>query len=256
MTIATAGILVPSSGIIVEILHEIVISFGLVQFTQLCVALCEGRSTIISYCDKNNVRLPIGSPPFVCLLPLTQPAISQINFNLMVLAPKLLLVYKLLILCVEMTFLVLGHQPSGDFLSLDNLHNVIGIPVGLITIYFYTMFNFVMNNVMAGNSKRFIGVILLVEFILFDCSRLFFIFLTGTEMLNCVPPYLSQALVVHLMKNYIKAFVATGLGLAMMNLVGQTDTDLRPGAGGVRTRSVPTSMSSLMSNVTSEDETK
>ena len=93
-------------------------------------------------------------------------------------------------------------------------------------------------------------------------------------MLNCVPPYLSQALVVHLMKNYIKAFVATGLGLAMMNLVGQTDTDLvsgvdcfnetrniilifqRPGAGGVRTRSVPTSMSSLMSNVTSEDETK
>ena len=51
--------------------------------------------------------------------------------------------------------------------------------MGLITIYFYTMFNFVMNNVMAGNSKRFIGVILLVEFILFDCSRLFFIFLTG-----------------------------------------------------------------------------
>jgi len=232
MTIATAGILAPSTGIIVEILHEIVISFGLVQFTQLCVALCDGRSTIISYCDKNNVRLPIGSPPFVCLLPLSQPAISQINFNLMVLAPRLLFVFKLLILCVEITYLVVGHQPSGDFLSLDNLHNVIGIPVGLITIYFYTMFNFVMNNVMAGNSKRGIGVILLVEFILFDCSRLFFIFLTGTEMLRCVPPYLSQALVVHLMKNYIKAFVATGLGLAMINLVAQTDTDMVSGGGG------------------------
>ena len=94
-------------------------------------------------------------------------------------------------------------------------------------------------------------------------------------MLTCVPPYLSQSLVVHLMKNYIKAFVATGLGLAMINLVAQTDSDRvsvmvfvvlqfnetstvflqRPGAG-VRTRSVPTSMSSLMSNVTSEDETK
>jgi len=255
MTIATAGILAPSTGLIVEILHEIVISFGLVQFTQLCVGLCDGRSTIIAFCDKNNVRLPIGSPPFVCLLPLTQPAISQINFSLMVLAPKLLFLYKSLILCVEIIYLVVGYQPSGDFVSLDNLHNVIGIPVGLITIYFYTMFNFVMNNVMAGNSKRFIGVILLVEFILFDCSRLFFIFLTGTEMLSCVPPYLSQALVVHLMKNYIKAFVATGLGLAMINLVAQTDSDRRPGAG-VRTRSVPTSMSSLMSNVTSEDETK
>ena len=179
MTIATAGILAPSTGIIVEILHEIVISFGLVQFTRLCVKLCDGRSTIIAYCDKNNVRLPIGSPPFVCLLPLRQPAISQINFNLMVAAPKVLLLFKSLILCVEIAYLVVGYQPSGDFVSLDNLHNVIGIPVGLITIYFYTMFNFVMNNVMAGNSKRFIGVILLVEFILFDCARLFFIFLTG-----------------------------------------------------------------------------
>ena len=179
MSIATAGILAPSTGLLVEILHEIVISFGLVQFTSLCVKICEGRGTIISFCDKNNVRLPIGSPPFVCLLPLAQPAINPVNFNLMVLAPKLLLLYKLLILGVEIIYLATGYQPSGDFVSLDNLHNVIGIPVGLITIYFYTMFNFVMNNVMAGNSKRFIGVILLVEFILFDCSRLFFIFLTG-----------------------------------------------------------------------------
>lgn len=251
MSIATAGILAPSTGVIAEILHEIVISFGLVQFTSLCVKICEGRATIITYCDKNNVKLPIGSPPFVCLLPLSQPAINAFNFNLMVLAPKLLCLYKTLILCVEISYLAVGYQPSGDFVSLDNLHNVIGIPVGLVTIYFYTMFNFVMNNVMAGNSKRFIGVILLVEFILFDCTRLFFIFLTGTSMLTCVPPFLSQTLVVHLMKNYIKAFVATGLGLAMINLVAQPETDRRP-----RTRSVPTSMSSLMSNVTSEDETK
>jgi len=251
MSIATAGILAPSTGVIAEILHEIVISFGLVQFTSLCVKICEGRATIITYCDKNNVKLPIGSPPFVCLLPLSQPAINAFNFNLMVLAPKCLCLYKTLILCVEISYLAVGYQPSGDFVSLDNLHNVIGIPVGLVTIYFYTMFNFVMNNVMAGNSKRFIGVILLVEFILFDCTRLFFIFLTGTSMLTCVPPFLSQTLVVHLMKNYIKAFVATGLGLAMINLVGQPETDRRP-----RTRSVPTSMSSLMSNVTSEDETK
>ena len=183
MSIATVGILVPSSGVIVEILHEIVISFGLVQFTTLCVKICEGRGTIITYCDKNNVKLPIGSPPFVCLLPLSQPVINAFNFNLMVLAPKLLCLYKTLILCVEIIYVILGYQPSGDFISLDNLHNIIGIPVGLITIYFYTMFNFVMNNVMAGNSKRFIGVILLVEFILFDCTRLFFIFLTGEDLI-------------------------------------------------------------------------
>ena len=97
----------------------------------------------------------------------------------MVLAPKLLLLYKSLIFCVEIVYLLVGYTPSGDFVSLDNIHNILGIPVGLVTIYFYTMFNFVMNKVMAGNSKRFIGVILLLEFILFDCTRLFFIFLTG-----------------------------------------------------------------------------
>ena len=97
----------------------------------------------------------------------------------MVLAPKLLLLYKSLIFCVEIVYLIVGYTPSGDFVSLDNIHNMLGIPVGLVTIYFYTMFNFVMNKVMAGNSKRFIGVILLLEFILFDCTRLFFIFLTG-----------------------------------------------------------------------------
>ena len=97
----------------------------------------------------------------------------------MVAAPKLLLLYKSLILLIEVIYSVLGYESSGGFFSLDNLHNIIGIPVGLITIYFYTMFNFVMNKVLEGKSKRFIGVILLIEFVLFDCTRLFFIFLTG-----------------------------------------------------------------------------
>ena len=44
-------------------------------------------------------------------------------------------------------------------------------------------------------------------------------------MLQCVPPFLSQKLVEHLMKNYIKAFLATGIGLAMMNLVAEVETE-------------------------------
>ena len=165
--------------LIFQILHEVVISFGLFQFVSLCVKLYDDEKYIINCCNKGNVRLPIGSPPFVCLLPFPQPEISTKNFKLMVLAPKLLFFYKILIFGVEIIYIVVGYQPSGDFVAVDNLHNIIGIPVGLITIYFYTMFNFVMNKVMVDNTKRFVGVILLVEFILFDCMRLFFIFLTG-----------------------------------------------------------------------------
>ena len=146
---------------------------------RLCLILSDGEKSIVNFCNERNINLPIGSPPFVCLLPLSQPKISSRNIKLMVAAPKLLLLYKSLILLIEVIYSVLGYESSGGFFSLDNLHNIIGIPVGLITIYFYTMFNFVMNKVLEGKSKRFIGVILLLEFILFDCTRLFFIFLTG-----------------------------------------------------------------------------
>ena len=47
----------------------------------------------------------------------------------------------------------------------------------------------------------------------------------GTGMLQCVPPFLSQKLVEHLMKNYIKAFLATGIGLAMMKLVAEVESE-------------------------------
>lgn len=225
MTLATVGILVPSLGVFVEILHEIVISLGLVKFVRLCLILSDGEKSIVNFCNERNIKLPIGSPPFVCLLPLSQPKISSRNLKLMVAAPKLLFLYKSLILLIEVINSVLGYESRGGFFILDNLHNIIGIPIGLITIYFYTMFNFVMIKVLGGKSKRFIGVILLLEFVLFDCTRLFFIFLTGTGMLQCVPPFLSQKLVEHLMKNYIKAFLATGIGLAMMNLVAEVETE-------------------------------
>jgi len=252
MTLASVGILAPSFGIYVEILHEIVISFGLVKFTSLCVSLSGGEKSIVSFCNKNKVKLPIGSPPFVCLIPVTSPDISKKNLKLMIVAPKLLFCYKSLILLVEIIYVITGYVPSGDFFNVDNLHNIIGIPVGLLTIYFYTMFNVVMNKVMEGQSKRFIGVILLLEFILFDCTRLFFIFLTGTGMVHCVPPSLSQRNVEHLMKNYIKAFVATGIGMAMMNMVAEPEEKRT----GVKVSSAPASMSSLMLSVASEDETK
>jgi len=54
------------------------------------------------------------------------------------------------------------------------------------------------------------------------------------------------------MKNYIKAFVATGIGMAMMNMVAEPEEKRT----GVKVSSAPASMSSLMLSVASEDETK
>lgn len=44
-------------------------------------------------------------------------------------------------------------------------------------------------------------------------------------MLQCVPPFLSQKLVEHLMKNYIKAFLATGIGMVMMKIIAEPENN-------------------------------
>ena len=92
-------------------------------------------------------------------------------------------------------------------------------------------------------------------------------------MLQCVPPFLSQKLVEHLMKNYIKAFLATGIGMAMMKIVAEPENNavsekirmrnnqffhgfLQFQTGSSRTGSTPASMSSLILSVASEEETK
>jgi len=249
MSLTASAIVVPSLGKFVEVLLEIVICSGLVKFTQLSILLCGGQENIVSFCRKRKIMLPIGSPPFICLLPCRKPGVSRLNLNLMVFAPFLLLIVKIVILCIELAFLLIGYQPSGDFIAYDNLHNIIAFPVGLFAIYCYTMFNFIMNDCLEGNNKRFLGIVLLLEFILFDCLRLFFIFLTGTGMLTCVPPFLSQDLVVHLLKNYIKAFLATGLGIPFIKLCsGKVDEQTTSAL------TLSTSMSSLVSGESSKSQ--
>eukprot|EP00092_Neocalanus_flemingeri_P074780 GFUD01092537.1.p1 GENE.GFUD01092537.1~~GFUD01092537.1.p1 ORF type:complete len:334 (+),score=76.03 GFUD01092537.1:119-1120(+) len=243
MSLTATAIVIPSLGKYVEVLLEIVICLGLVKFIQLSIIICGGPENIVSFCKKRKIKLPIGSPPFVCFLPCRKPEVTRTKLNILVFAPILLLVVKICMLAIDLIFLSIGYHPSGDFIAYDNLHNILSFPVGLIAIYCYTMFNFIMNDCMEGNSKRFLGIILLVEFILFDCLRLFFIFLTGTGMLTCVAPFLSQHLVVHLLKNYIKAFLATGLGIPFIKLCSKKiETSMPPASV------LCTSMSSLVSD--------
>ena len=69
---------------------------------------------------------------------------------------------------------------------------------------------------MKHSSKRHLGPIILMEFILFDVLRLFFVFLAGTGMLNCLPPYYSVETVTHLLKNCMKAFLAAWIGVPFL----------------------------------------
>ena len=162
-----------------QVLLEIVICVGLVKFLQLSLTLCGGQDGLISSCAHKGILLPVGSPPIVCLLPCTKPAITKYNLSWVMLGPNVLLGAKALILVVDLIYLSVDYTPSGEFVSFDNIHNLLAFPVGLGAIYCLNIYLVIINECLAGNSKRLIGLILVLEFILFDCLRLFFIFLTG-----------------------------------------------------------------------------
>jgi len=222
MVLTTLAILIPSLGKYVEVLLEIVLSLGLVKFLQLSLTLCGGQEGVITTCTDRGILLPIATPPMVCFLPVAKPAITNQNLSWVLLGPYILLGAKAVILVVDVIYLLVDYTPSGEFLSFDNLHNLVSFPIGLVAIYCLNIFLVLINDCLAGNTKRLLGLVILLEFILFDCMRLFFIFLSGTGMLTCVPPYLSQDIVVHFLKNIIKAFLATFIGVPYLSMCAET----------------------------------
>ena len=132
------------------------------------------------------------------------------------LAPVILLLIKLLILGVEIIYLLVGHKSSGDFFALDNIHNLSAIPIGLFGIYGFNMFLVILTKLVPEKGDFVLGLVLLVLFVLFDCTRLFFVFLSGTKMLTCVAPSMSVEIVCHFLKNCIKAFLATFIGIPFL----------------------------------------
>eukprot|EP00090_Calanus_glacialis_P021655 TRINITY_DN33428_c0_g1_i1.p1 TRINITY_DN33428_c0_g1~~TRINITY_DN33428_c0_g1_i1.p1 ORF type:complete len:353 (+),score=59.80 TRINITY_DN33428_c0_g1_i1:303-1361(+) len=227
MSLTAAGILVPSLGKYIEVLLEIVLSLGLVKFIDFITALCGGQEAIVNFCTEKKILLPIGSPPIICLMPCRKPSVTLSRLSVVSFVPGLLFCYKVSILAIDVTLFLIGHQSSGEFFAYDNLHNIASFPVGLLSIYCYNMIISIMSECLPGNTKKFLGIIILIQFILFDCLRLFFIFLTGTGMLTCVPPFLSQDLVSHILKNIIKAFLATFIGLPFFKIAsGKTELTL------------------------------
>lgn len=212
MSLATAGILLPSSGPYIEVLLEIVLSYGMIQFIKMTTKLCRGVDNMVQNCAEAKIHLPIGAPPFICLLALQSPAVTNRNLNTVRMLPYLLLLAKLVLLVVDIYQRETGTLPL-EYFSVSNLHNILSFPVGLVGIYGFTMYLAIVAQLLPEFSGKGIGMILLMEFVLFDAQRLFFIFLTGTGMLSCVPPSVPLLAVEHYLKNIIKGFLTMFVGI-------------------------------------------
>ena len=178
--------------------------------------------------------LAVGSPPFICFLPCNNQRVTKSRLSLVMWGPSILLGVKVVILAVDLVQLLIGYTPTGYYLDVDNIHNILSIPAGLFGIYCFNIYVSITNECLQGNTKRLLGTIILVEFVLFDTLRLFFIFLTGRRTVNIgyllfmcpcsVQPFLNQHPAVHLLKNIMKAFLATFIGFPFLNICGQETT--------------------------------
>lgn len=218
MSLATAGIVVPSTGPFVEILLEVVLAVAMVCFIKYVVAIFGKEDILVDVCNTKKVLLPLGAPPFCFLQGCHKPPISYRNISIITFFPKLLVVVKLVVFIIEVVLTVLQVKRTDGFLGLDTIHLVLQLPIGLVCMYFYTMFLIIANQIIADNSKRFLGFVILLLVVFFDCLRIFFIFLTGTGMLTCVPPHLTLLIVVDFLKNIIKGFLTTFCGLPFIQL--------------------------------------
>jgi len=218
MSLATVGIVVPSTGPFVEILLEVVLAVAMVCFVKYVVAIFGKEDVLVDVCNAKKVVLPLGAPPFCFLQGCHKPPISYRNLALVTFFPKLLVVVKLVVFVVEVILTVLQVERTNGFLGLDTIHLILQLPIGLLCMYFYTMFLFIAMQIIGDNSKRFLGFVILLLVVFFDCLRIFFIFLTGTGMLTCVPPHLTLLIVVDFLKNIIKGFLTTFCGLPFIQL--------------------------------------
>ena len=64
------------------------------------------------------------------------------------------------------------------------LKQICSIPAGIFGIYFYNMFLSLIGSCMGDHPKKNLGFILLLQYILFDCLKLFVSFLLGEHLLR------------------------------------------------------------------------
>ena len=77
--------------------------------------------------------------------------------------------------------MIVGYIPTGYYLHVDNIHAVLNIPAGLTGIYCYNIYLPPLSQYLGDSNRKHLGTILLMEYVLFDVLRLFYVFLAGDE---------------------------------------------------------------------------
>ena len=167
----------------------------MVRYIKSVVDQAGGTEKFAEHCRDHDVKLNLGSPPFICLLPVRQPSPTKFNLSLVgspleagdlifslqiKWGPIMLFCLKIIILSVDLIYLIVGYSPSGLYLDLDNIHAVLNIPAGLVGIYCYNIYLGPTSQFLGDSSKKHLGTILLMEYVLFDVLRLFYVFLAGS----------------------------------------------------------------------------
>jgi len=204
VSLATLGILFPIAGKYIETLMEIIISLGMVKVVRYITSLHGGTERLSSYCQQRNLTLNLGAAPLICFLPFKRPIPTKKSLSLIKWGPIFLLCVKVTTLSVDLIYLAFDYHQSGWYLDVDNIHYILFIPSEIIGSYCFNIYLGLFGELLKNSNKRHLGAILLIEFILFDALRVFFIFLSGSGMLNCLPPYYSIESVEHLLKNIMK----------------------------------------------------
>jgi len=217
LVLYTLGIVIPTTGPFVQLLGDIVISIGMVQFIMFTTKLAGGSKNLVQRCTDTKTRLPIQAPPFFCLAVLKQPMVTKRKLTTIQVLPVILIILKtslLLVRIYEAKTLPFAEEP------ISELARPLSIPVALVGVYTYTIYLMLVAQVLKSNAKT-LGFVLLGLFILSDAVELFFLFMKGAKMLTCIAPAMPLWSVIHLLKNCIKGFIVFAAGLPYLKICAE-----------------------------------
>ena len=156
---------------------DLVLVYGMMVYQDYAIKPSGGVDNIATLCQKRNILLPTWAPP-CCLLPfLTNHSITTKTVKSITSFPAVLGSLKLTTIIIYIICFLTNCKLD----SLENIVSIISVPVTITSIYCFTMFNIIMEDIMAGNKTRLLGTFLLIEYVLFDSQRGFFQLLTGSN---------------------------------------------------------------------------
>ena len=145
-------------------MSDLLMLYGMMLYQEYAITLTGGMDKLATLCQNKNILLPTWAPP-CCLFPfLTNHPITTKTIKSITSFPAVLGIIKVAIIILHLVFAMTETRLE----NIEDKFSIISVPVRLTTIYCFTMFNIIMEDIMAGNKTRLIGTFLLIQYVLFD----------------------------------------------------------------------------------------